>query len=425
MLTPLRGESMAPRFKPIMQYRGSIQRTGLLCALAFLGVWNGAMVRADIFELSGGGRLEGKIIQSDESDKSTFTIELAGGGRLTIPRSQITRVDATSDAEAEYQKLARSSPDTVDAHWKLAEWCRQHKLPSDAQRHLERVLEFNPDHAEARAALGFRQEDGQWMDRDNLMASRGLVLYEGRYVTPQHIEIMERQKETRITQADWANKIEQLRRSLTNRRQDKAAQAHAEILAINDPQAAEAIVATLRRENDPDLKRLWIEVASHLNHRAAVDALVDLSLTDPDDDLRHECLELLIKSGRPGVAAPYIRALKNKDNEIVNRAAAALGQIKDRDAIGPLIEALITKHKFKTSDANPDQHAYTFSKDSNAFSFGGGGPQIVTQAVRNRAVLDALTAMSGGANFDYDQEQWRGWLAAQAKANAVDVRRDE
>ena len=41
------------------------------------------------------------------------------------------------------------------------------------------------------------------------------------------------------------------------------------------------------------------------------------------------------------------------------------------------------------------------------------------------AVLDALLTMSGGANFEYDQEQWRGWLAAQAKANAVDIRRDQ
>jgi hypothetical protein len=60
----------------------------------------------------------------------------------------------------------------------------------------------------------------------------------------------------------------------------------------------------------------------------------------------------------------------------------------------------------------------------SAFSFGGGGPKIVNKAIRNRAVLDALMAISG-ASFDYDQEQWRGWLAAQAKVNAVDVRRDQ
>ena len=89
---------------------------------------------------------------------------------------------------------------------------------------------------------------------------------------------------------------------------------------------------------------------------------------------------------------------------------------------------LITKHKIKVSDANPDQHAYTFSNDgsgSGAFSFGGGNaPQVVVQSIRNRAVLDALVTLSGNANFDYDQVQWRGWLAAQAKATAVDVRRD-
>ena len=251
-------------------------------------------------------------------------------------------------------------------------------------------------------------------------------MYEGRYVTPQHVELMEAQKKSRVTQADWNNRIEQLRRWLTGRRPDQVAQAHAEIQAIHDPQAADAIVAVLRRENDPDLKRLWIEVASHSNIALHVDALVDLSLTDPDDDIRHQCLEHLIKSGRPGLSTPYIRALKDKDNEIVNRAGSALGQIGDRDAIGPLIDALITKHKIKVSDANPDQHAYTFSNDGgSAFSFGGSGPKIVNKAIRNRAVLDALIAISGGTSFDYDQDQWRGWLAAQAKVNAVDVRRDQ
>jgi hypothetical protein len=401
--------------------RATIHSTFAIAVASVVGV-----ARADIIELANGGRLEGKVVQSDDASKQNFVIDLAAGGQLTIPRSQVTRIDTLTDAEAEYKKLARSSPDTVDDHWKMAEWCRQHKLQNDYQRHLERVLELNPNHADARAALGFRQKDGQWMNRDDVMASRGLVLFEGRYVTPQHVELMKRQKETKATQADWKNRIERLRRSLTGRRQDQANDALTEIRAINDPEAAPAIVDLLRRENDPDLKRLWLEVASHLNHRAAVDALVNLSLTDEDEEIRRQCLEYLIKSGRPGIATPFVRALTNKDNEIVNRAALALGQFRDRETIGPLIEALITKHKVKVSEGNPDQHAYAFSKDSNAFSFGGSkGPQIVTQSLRNRAVLDALVTMSGGASFDYDQEQWRNWLAAQTKTAAVDIRRDQ
>jgi hypothetical protein len=380
---------------------------------------------ADIFQLASGGRLEGKLLPADDASKLNCTIELSAGGRVTIARSQIAKIETVTDVTAEYQKLARTSPDTVDAHWQLSEWCREHKLRDERRQHLDRILELNPNHADARAALGFHQKDGQWMNRDDVMAARGLVLFDGKYVTPQQVELLKQQKESKVTQADWTKVIEQLRRRRIGRRQDQADKALAEIQAIQDPQAAEAVVSMLRRENDPQLKRLWIETAARLNHHAAIDALVDLSLYDADDEIRHQCLEYLIKSRRPGLVTPYIRALKDKNNDIVNRAGAALGQIGDRDAIGPLIDALITKHKTKMSDANADQHAYTFSKDSGAFSFGGSNaPQFVVQSLRNRAVLDALVTLAGNANFEYDQVQWRGWLAAQAKARAVDVRRD-
>jgi hypothetical protein len=384
--------------------------------------------RADVYELTNGGHLEGKQLPADDAGKLNCTIELSTGGRVTIARSQIAKIDTVTDAVAEYQKLARTSPDTVDAHWKLSEWCREHKLRDERRQHLDRVLELNPNHADARAALGFHQKNGQWMNRDDVMASRGLVLFDGKYVTPQQVELLKQQKESKVTQADWIGRIEQLRRWLVGKRQDRASQALTEVQAIQDPQAAEAIVATLRRENDPQLKRLWIETAARLNNHTALDALVNLSLYDQDDEVRHQSLEYLIKSRRPGLVTPYIRALKDKDNVIINRAGAALGQIGDRDAIGPLIDALITKHKVKASDANPDQHAYTFSNDGTggggSFNFGGSAPQVVVQSFRNRAVLDALITLSGNANFEYDQVQWRGWLAAQAKATAVDVRRD-
>jgi PBS lyase HEAT-like repeat len=396
----------------------SLSIATLLTSLPFA-----AATHADVVELAGGGRLEGKLLPTDETNKSTYTIDLATGGRVTIARSQVTKIDPITADEAEYQKLARSSPDTVDAHWKLAEWCRDHKLRGQRQRHLERILELDPNHAQARSALGFQQRNGEWMNRDDVMAARGMVLYDGRYVTPQQVELLEQQKDSRVTQADWRNRIEQLRRSLTGRRQERSAQALTEIRSIRDPQAADAIVEVLRRESAPDLKRLWIEVASQIDSRATIDALVHLSLVDQDDDIRHLSLEYLIKSGRPGLATPYIRSLKDKDNVIINRAGAALGQIGDRDAIGPLIDALITKHKVKISDANPDQHAYTFSKDGGGFSFGGSAPQAIVQPMRNPAVLDSLVKLAG-TSFDYDQVQWRGWLAAQAKATAIDVRRD-
>jgi hypothetical protein len=394
------------------------------CTAMLMCTLSTASARADVLDLTNGGRLVGRPVESEAAAKS-YVIELEGGGRVSVSRSQVARIDSKSEPERKYEAMARSAPDTVEAHWELAEWCRENKLVAQLKLHLDRILELDPNHEKARIAAGFRQQDGEWMTRDDVMASRGMVMYEGRYVTKQHVELLERQKEAKTVEADWGNQIERLRRSLTGRNEDRIVNARAELQAIRDPAAAEAVVNALRREKEPGLKRLWLEVASRLDHQVAVDALVDRSLADPDEEIRYQALEYLVKSRRPGLAVPYIRALKNRDNEIVNRAGAALGQIGDADAIGPLIEALITTHKFKVSDANPDQHAYAFSKDSSAFSFGGGGPQVVNQELRNPAVLNSLIMLSGGASFDYDQDAWRRWLAAQAKQRAVDVRRDE
>jgi hypothetical protein len=382
-------------------------------------------VRADVFELKNGGRVEGNLVSTADQDKSKYVIELTAGGRVTLPRSQVARIDTTSASEAEYLKLARSSADTVDAHMQMYEWCRERKLTAHMKQHLARVLELDPSHEKARTLSGFKQEGGEWKTREDIMASRGMVLYEGKYVTRQHVELLDRQKENKETQADWGQTIERLRRWLTGRQEDRIHQAHAELQAIRDPAAAEAVVGALKREKDAGLKRLWLEVLSHLDHKLAVDALVDRSLADPDEEVRYQSLEYLIKSGRPGLVAPYVRALKNRDNEIVNRAGAALGQIGDRDAMGALIDALVTTHRIKISDANPDQIGAAFSPDSSAFSFGGGGPQVVPQEIRNPAVLNALVTLAGGASFDYDEAQWRRWLAAQTKQQAIDVRRDE
>jgi hypothetical protein len=390
-----------------------------------LTIGSRGLAHADVLELANGGRVEGKLRDSTDGKRDTVTIELATGGTLVLPRTQVARVDSTSEAEAEYAKLARTSPDTVEAHWNLAEWCRQHKLRALAQKHLTRILELEPNHEPARAILGFRRNDGQWMTRDDVMESRGMVMYEGKYVTRQHVELLEKLKAAKTSQADWSNRLEQLRRWLTGRRQDRSAQALTEIQSIHDPAAAEAVVAALRREEVQQLKRLWLETASRLDHPAAVDALVELSLMDPDPELRHESLEYLMKSGRRGLLTPYIRALKDKDNVIVNRAGAALGQVGNQDAMGPLIDALITKHRYKVEDGNPDQHAYTFSPQGGGFSFGSSGPKYVTETVRNPDVLSALVQLSGGTSFDYDQAQWRSWLAAQTKLMAVDIRRDE
>ena len=405
------------------------QNTKLIIATAAACGMTAGSARGDVLELKNGGRIEGQISESKDGDQASYAITTADGGRMTIVKSEVARVVPQSKDEEEYQRRARAAADTVDAHWDLAQWCRDKGLRNAFREQLAHIIELDPQHADARQLLGYQKVNGEWMLRDDVMAARGLVLYDGKYVTRQHVELLERDKQARSTDGDWNNRVERLRRNLIGRRQDRAEHALADLRGIRDPQAAAAISDWLLHEQDAELKHVLLETAAQIDHPLTLNALVELSLTDPDEETRVQALEFLIKSGRPGLTGPYIHALKNADDNVISHAAEALQTIGDTDAIGPLIDALVIKRRgVAAAGSSPDQHAYVFTPSGGGGgvnSFGSASPKIVTQMVKNPFVLTALVKLSGGASFEYDQEQWRKWLAAQAKANAVDVRRDQ
>jgi hypothetical protein len=48
----------------------------------------------------------------------------------------------------------------------------------------------------------------------------------------------------------------------------------------------------------------------------------------------------------------------------------------------------------------------------------GGNGRTFLQTVPNREVLEALTRLSGGTSFGYDQRAWRHWLAQEQRTTA-------
>src|SRR3989304_10611032 len=74
----------------------SIAASALFISLPILWAANGNVARGDVLELTNGGRVEGRMVTDAAEDKSTHVIELSAGGRLTIPRSEVARVDSTS-----------------------------------------------------------------------------------------------------------------------------------------------------------------------------------------------------------------------------------------------------------------------------------------------------------------------------------------
>lgn len=422
-----------------MTLRSSKPRLGWLrfgAALAIV-VATGSRAAGDIFYLANERQLQGTWLNRDETPRRQYAIETAAGDQIVLDKSQVIRVERQSAAQLEYERVRPDYPDTVEGQWALAEWCRQHKLETQRRDHLERVIALDGDHYDARRLLGYQLVNQQWKTRDQIMAERGYVRDGGRYKTAQQIEIERRDEKDKQAEQEWVNRL----RKWTQELEDPALRPAAadSIRNIDDPYALRAIDQWLKTEPESFQRQCIVEALSKIPAPSATGTLVKLMVEDADGEVRLSAIEAMSPDRVPTAVKLLARSLKHKNNEFVNRAAAALGALEDPSAIAPLIEALVTSHKFLVTTGNPGGMGQTFGRpDSNgviqnappgvgngggSFSFGGSS-KIVKEQLRNRDVLDALVRLAH-VNFEYDVTTWKRWYAnTQKKTELLDGRRD-
>lgn len=394
--------------------------------LFFALVSAAAPARAEIFLLNGGGRIVGEWANADELPRNRYVIR-TDAGRITLERSEVQQVLRPNPAELEYEKVAPSYADTPDDQMKLANWCADQHLYTIRKSHLERIIELDPDNAEARRLLGYARDKatGKWMTPSEKAASQGLVRYNGRWVTPQEVEILDKQKKTNVTQKDWIQRINRWRGWLGTDRDQQAREA---IDAIKDPDAVPGLVKALENDDRFQPRRLYIEALARLDTKEAVLQLAYTALVDGNEEIRLTCLDHLKSKPHPEVVAYFTRMLRDKKNVMVNRAAVGLQSMNDRTAIRPLIESLVTTHQFVvTQGGSPGSISTSFGTGPNSGGGGmsmGGGPKIVKRDFQNPSVLTALIALTNGVNFNYDVPAWRTWYASIKTRDTIDARRD-
>jgi len=386
---------------------------------------------AEIFVLHNGGRVVGKVLNPEERPRRKYVVEVVTGGQITLSVSQVKQKLPTRPAELEYERIRPQYADTVEGQKALADWCYNNRLLKQRKAHLKRICELDPDHLEARRLLGYQKYNGEWVTRDERMAKEGYRSYKGRYRTLQEIELMERRRKDDLAQKEWYRKILRWRESLWTDRDPEARQS---LLAITDPYAVDALTKNLKKEKVPQARLLYVEILGNIGSGAANQALCAAVIEDPVEEVRLTCLDHLAKVKRPAVTEFFVKELKHKDNRIVNRAAIALGKIGDPSAVAPLIDALITIHKFKEVKKGGDgAMTSTFGTGPGGSGAPGGGglsmggsPKIYRVPFRNSDVMDALVALTG-QNFNFDQPTWKRWYTLQQQQGAaglINSRRD-
>ncbi|HUG53121.1 MAG TPA: hypothetical protein VMR21_05950, partial [Vicinamibacteria bacterium] len=146
-----------------------------------------AFAHADQVFLKGGGEIRGEIV---ERRADAVVIEV-GPGRVTLPLKSVARVvSSTTDLSVYRTRAAALSPRDAAGWLSLAAWARSRDLSTQAREAYEHVLAADPDNATAHLALGRVRLGERWLSEADANRARGLVEFEGHWVTPDERQVM-------------------------------------------------------------------------------------------------------------------------------------------------------------------------------------------------------------------------------------------
>ena len=289
---------------------------------AGLGV-AGRRASGELFILQSGGKVSGQLVPQDPPDKDNLTIKTDSGATITLARSQIKQTLHQRPEEVEYEKLRVRAADTVQGQWELAEWCRENHLVAQREKHLKRIIELDPDHQQARLALGYERHGDTWTTQEELMTKQGYRRYKGRWRLPQEIEIMEKERQKELAEKEWMQKIGAWRNWLGTARDQ---QARDKLMAIKDDAAIKGLAEALKNDSRDEARQVFIDALAHVGTTPALMALTAWTMQEHVQDLCLSCLEHLRKAKCHDAVVFFVDKLRSKDNTQVNRAGMAPGR---------------------------------------------------------------------------------------------------
>ncbi len=149
-----------------------------LCLVGLAAVVPPAL--ADVVSLRNGTTLEGIVRRVPGRVQI-----LMESGTITIDEDLVAGISSRlSPLEIYRRRDAAIADGDTAARLRLAAWCGGQGLPASARAQYERILADDPDHAEARRALGYRRHQGRWMTEDEIYRARGYVWSDGAWRSP-------------------------------------------------------------------------------------------------------------------------------------------------------------------------------------------------------------------------------------------------
>ncbi|HEX7481155.1 MAG TPA: hypothetical protein VF331_25355 [Polyangiales bacterium] len=147
-----------------------------------------SQVRADQVHLTTGTVIEGKATR--HGDKVVVELE---SGEISLSADTVERIEqGESDVQRFDAQLAKLATGDLKGRLALANFCRDHGMLDRERQLLQQIIDVWPDHAEARARLGYVHTDAGWIKREQQLREQGMVKQQGQWVTQQQALEMQR-----------------------------------------------------------------------------------------------------------------------------------------------------------------------------------------------------------------------------------------
>lgn len=407
-------------------------RTGLLLMTLWLACWLDTS-RADLIRLKSGDVLRGRMVSVPEPDQpGPLRIQLLDGTAREVLRDEVAELIERPVKVEEYELRAAGQSDTLDAHWKMAEWCRGQGLTEQRKGHLERVLSFAPEHRQAHYGLGHTLQGGLWLTRaqyEQRQRDQGLVEYNGKWVPVDKLAGMQARDAQTKAQLDWYPQVRIWLKWLKGSEPRRAADGLANLRGVRSPDAVPALTQFLGKDSRADVRALLITIVRQIEGEPAATLLAMLALRDEDMLNREAALKSLPEEHYGRTQTVFIEALRDSRNVFVRRAGEALGRTGDEAAIPALIRALNTTHQYRiqvpvegyggspvVSMIPPEIEAgiRTGVFENVTLVPHPAGPRIALKEIQvpvthqNAEVLTALKHLSQ-ADFGFNERAWIRW----------------
>jgi hypothetical protein len=162
-----------------------------------------------------------------ERTASSIVVEV-GPGLVTLPSSRVLSVQEGPSALATFRERASRLAGGDVAGWlALGRWARQQDLGTQAHEAFARALALDPGSGEANEALGRVLLGDHWVSAEEAYRARGLILFNGRWMTPAEQEAQLREEEAAEASARAREESEARVREADARAREAEARARA------------------------------------------------------------------------------------------------------------------------------------------------------------------------------------------------------